>query len=160
MQDFTRATQLLKRNGPGDGVEAEKLLLPIVDGDADAALKGRACYALGYRHESCGGSEKEAEAWLEKAAAFGDIQAIDLIADRKRGLRVKRVLDIIVFLLLICAGFAVWTLRDLVEVVAFKEQWEDEVPGSDPRVVPDVAWRDDVFSVEKDAPWSRRASTC
>ena len=62
---FTRATQLLKRNGPGDGVEAEKLLLPILDGDADAALKGRACYALGYRHEN-GGNEKEGERWLEK----------------------------------------------------------------------------------------------
>ena len=64
-------------------------------------------------------------------------------------MRVKRVLDIVGFLLLICAGFAVWTLRDLIEVVAFKEKWEDEVPGSDPRIVPDVAWRDDVFSVEK-----------
>ena len=149
MQDFTRATQLLRRNGPGDHTEAEALLLPILDGDADAALKGRACYALGYRHESCGGSEQEAEAWLAKAAAFGDAQAIDLIADRKRGLRVKRLLDMVVFLLLICAGFAVWTLRDLVEVVAFKEKWEDEVPGSDPRIVPDVAWRDDVFSIEK-----------
>ena len=145
---FTRATQLLRRNGPGDHKEAEALLLPILDGEADAALKGRACYALGYRHENAG-REAEGEAWLEKAAAFGDAQAIDLIADRKRGLRVKRVLDIVVFLLLICAGFAVWTLRDLVEVVAFKEIWEDEVPGSDPRLVPDVAWRDDVFSVEQ-----------
>ena len=149
MQYFARATQLLRRNGPGDGVEAEALLLPILEGDADAALKGRACYALGYRHESCGGSEKDAEAWLAKAAAFGDAQAIDLLLDRKRGLRVKRLLDIVVFALLICAGFAVWTLRDLVEVVAFKEKWEDEVPGSDPRIVPDVTWRDDVFSVEK-----------
>jgi hypothetical protein len=149
MQYFTRATQLLRRNGPGDGVEAEALLLPILEGDADAALKGRACYALGYRHESCGGNDKDAEAWLAKAAAFGDAQAIDLIADRKRGLRVKRLLDMVVFLLLICAGFAVWTLRDLVEVVAFKETWEDEVPGSDPRIVPDVAWRDDVFSVDQ-----------
>ena len=68
---FTRATQLLRRNGPGDGVEAEKLLLPILDGDADAALKGRACYALGYRHENAG-RDKEGEEWLEKAAAFGD----------------------------------------------------------------------------------------
>ena len=34
---FTRATQLLRRNGPGDGVEAESLLLPILDGDADAS---------------------------------------------------------------------------------------------------------------------------
>ena len=76
MQYFTRATQLLRRNGPGDGVEAEKLLLPIVDGEADAALKGRACYALGYRHESCGGSEQEAEAWLAKAAAFGDAHRV------------------------------------------------------------------------------------
>ena len=30
MQYFTRATQLLRRNGPGDGVEAEALLLPIL----------------------------------------------------------------------------------------------------------------------------------
>ena len=104
MQYFTRATQLLRRNGPGDGVEAEKLLLPIVDGDADAALKGRACYALGYRHESCGGSEQEAETWLAKAALYGDAQAIDLIADRKRGLRIKRLLDIVVCALLICAS--------------------------------------------------------
>ena len=148
MQYFTRATQLLRRNGPGDGVEAEALLLPILEGDADAALKGRACYALGYRHENAG-RDKEGEEWLRKAALYGDAQAIDLIADRKHGLRVKRVLDILVFLLLICAGFAVWTLRDLVEVVAFKEKWEDEVPGSDPRIVPDVAWRDDVFSVDQ-----------
>ena len=148
MQHFTRATQLLRRNGPGDHKEAEALLLPILDGDADAALKGRARYALGYRHENAG-RDKEGEEWLRKAALYGDAQAIDLIADRKHGLRVKRVLDILVFLLLICAGFAVWTLRDLVEVVAFKEKWEDEVPGSDPRIVPDVAWRDDVFSVDQ-----------
>ena len=148
IQHFTRATQLLRRNGPGDHTEAEALLLPILEGDADAALKGRACYALGYRHENAG-RDKEGEEWLEKAALYGDAQAIDLIADRKHGLRVKRLLDIVVFVLLICATFAVWTLRDLVEVVAFKEKWEDEVPGSDPRVVPDVAWRDDVFSVEQ-----------
>ena len=89
IQHFTRATQLLRRNGPGDHKEAEALLLPILEGDADAALKGRACYALGYRHESCGGSEQEAEAWLRKAAVYGDAQAIDLIAARKRGSRVK-----------------------------------------------------------------------
>ena len=94
MQYFTRATQLLRRNGPGDHKEAEALLLPILDGDADAALKGRACYALGYRHENAG-RDKEGEEWLRKAALYGDAQAIDLIADRKRGLRVKRLLDIV-----------------------------------------------------------------
>ena len=45
------------------------LLLPIL-GDADAALKGRACYALGYRHENAG-RDKEGEEWLRKAALYG-----------------------------------------------------------------------------------------
>ena len=61
IQHFTRATQLLRRNGPGDHKEAEALLLPILEGDADAALKGRACYALGYRHENAGRDKEGAQ---------------------------------------------------------------------------------------------------
>ena len=77
---------------------SRKLLLPILDGEADAALKGRACYALGYRHESCGGSEAEAEAWLAKAAAFGDLQAIDLCRQETRIASEKDCWTCLVFL--------------------------------------------------------------
>ena len=150
MQYFTRATQLLRRNGPGDTSRPRRYYYRYWR--ETPTLRSRAAPAtrLGTATRVAGRNDKEGEEWLAKAAAYmATPRPSTLMLDRKRGLRVKRLLDIVVFLLLICAGFAVWTLRDLVEVVAFKEKWEDEVPGSDPRIVPDVAWRDDVFSVEK-----------
>ena len=142
---FARATALLRRGAPGDGATAEALLVPILDSSADASLKGRACYALAYRHETAN-DDAAGDAWLRRAATYGDAQAIDLLDDRRRGLRFKRVLDLFVVCLLTCAGFAVWTLRDLVEVVVHKDLWTDEVSGSDARTVPAYAWREDVFS--------------
>ena len=41
--------------------ESAALLQQLEEGDADAALKGRACYALGYRHENAGRDKEGAQ---------------------------------------------------------------------------------------------------
>ena len=114
----------------------------------DGVLSG-AYYGLAYAYDNgVAGVRRDtarASACLCRAAACGNAQASALVGERRRLARKRRVLDFLLYGCLVVVFFACWTLRDLLDVVQFKEAYAVEVSGADARVVADASWRHGAF---------------
>mmetsp|Transcript_27114 Transcript_27114/g.84294 ORF Transcript_27114/g.84294 Transcript_27114/m.84294 type:complete len:430 (-) Transcript_27114:44-1333(-) len=148
------ATKLLRTGAPDDGRRAEALLLGIVDSCGPAKL-GEVYYALAYRAEN-GGDKATAKGWLQRAADAGDDRAIGLLKVRKAGARKRRILDCVLVACLVLGYFAVLTLHDLLESIAYKEKRDKEISGSDERTVPAFAWKRNAYARGERAALLRR----
>eukprot|EP00635_Sarcinochrysidales_sp_CCMP3193_P005379 CAMPEP_0118912674 /NCGR_PEP_ID=MMETSP1166-20130328/13810_1 /TAXON_ID=1104430 /ORGANISM="Chrysoreinhardia sp, Strain CCMP3193" /LENGTH=450 /DNA_ID=CAMNT_0006852195 /DNA_START=17 /DNA_END=1369 /DNA_ORIENTATION=+ len=113
----------------------------------DGALKGTACYALGYAYDAGKGiarNDRESARWIAMAAEAGNRQAMELVRKRRRDVRRRRLSDVAVVACLVVFVAVAKTLFELCYVLWHRETFKEEVSGADPST-PSYEWRRDVF---------------
>ena len=129
----------------GDQEEAVEWFKKCVN---DPMVQGTACYALGYAYDYGKGVErnpKESRRWIELAAKYGNKQAMEFMAFRRKEARRRRWLDAMLLISIVIFVAVAKTLFELCYVLWHRETFKTEISGADPRT-PSFRWHHDLLN--------------